>query len=229
MSATASASVWHRGPAVPALHLLTDEAVLERTDFAPVAADLMDMGGARIAFHLRGPRTGGRVLFEHARALLASARAADVLLVVNDRVDVALAVGATGVHLGRRSIPVVDARALLGFSARVGVSTHTDEEAAEASAEGADWIFAGTIWVSSTHPDREGRGVGAITSAVAAVDATDGTAPVPVVAIGGVTPDRVATARKAGARGVAVIRGVWDAPDPGAALSRYLQALESDE
>lgn len=208
--------------AVPRLHLVTDDGVLESADFARVAGSLLDavsVGGADVAVHVRGPHTSGRRLYEIASSLVERARAAGALLVVNDRVDVALAVGLSAVHLGRRSLPVAEARRLLGGGARVGVSTHAVDEAAPAAAEGAHWIFTGTIYATPSHPDREGCGPEGLKPVVAAAPGT------PVLAIGGVTPERVAEVLAAGAHGVAVVRGVWRAPDPAMAARAYLEAL----
>lgn len=208
--------------ATPPLHLVTDDGILARPGFATLATTLLAAGGSRVALHLRGPRSDGRTLFGLAQPLGEAARTAGARLVVNDRVDVALLARADGVHLGVRSVPPEAARRVLGDDALLGVSTHADEEVAHAVSEGADWIFAGTIWASPTHPGRPGRGIGAVASAVERATP----AGVPVLAIGGVTPERAAEVRDAGGHGVALIRGVWDAADPEAALTRYLEVLE---
>jgi len=213
------------------LHVVTDDAVLARADFRRLATALIEGGGPRVALHVRGVRTGGLRLCRVARSLVDAARAAGSLLVVNDRVDVALAVGADGAHLGRRSIPVGDARRVLGPDAGVGASAHTDDEVTEAAGLGADWIFAGTIYTSASHPGRDGRGPSAVASATVAartVALSTERARVPVLAIGGVTPERVAEVRGAGAYGVAAIEGIWGDADPVDALSRYLAALEAN-
>lgn len=213
------------GGPVPRLHLVTDDDVLAAADFADVAGALMDAAGrdgtrqAGLALHVRGPNTSGRRLHELTSSLAERARAAGILLVVNDRVDVALTDGASAVHLGRRSLPVAEARRLLGAGARVGVSTHTPAEVTEAATEGADWIFAGTIYPSHSHPGRRGCGAEGLQAAVA------GAGGVPVLAIGGVTSRRVAEVMAVGAWGVAVIRGVWAASDPVEAMKEYLEAL----
>jgi len=204
---------------VPVLHVVTDDEVLARTGFLELAAALAEDGGSHMALHVRGPHADGGRLYDLTRALVEPVRGSGGLLVVNDRVDVALAAGAGAVQLGRRSLPPADARRILGADARLGVSTHDDMEAAEASGEGAHWIFAGTIYATPSHQGRVPRGPGAISSARAAVGG------VPVLAIGGITPERVATVCRAGAHGVAAIRGIWDAPSPRDALNRYLEAL----
>lgn len=205
---------------MPVLHVVTDEAVLARPDFVVAAGRVLAAGGPRVALHVRGPALGGRALFEAASAVAEAASSSGGLLVVNDRVDVAAAAGARGVHLGGRSLPIEVARRLFGGRFRLGVSTHADEEVAEAAHGGADWIFAGMIYASPSHPDRTGRGVQAVAGAVA------GSGGIPVLAIGGVTPERVPELRAVGAHGSAAIRGVWEARDPAEAVARYLEAWE---
>ncbi len=201
---------------LPALHAVTDDAVLARPDFPARAREVVAAGGADVALHLRGLGHGGRVLFELAGPL---ARAADLhgaLLVVNDRVDVALAAGAGGVQLGRRSMLPWDARRMLGDGPLVGVSVGSAAEVRGAMQGGADFVLAGSVYATATHPGREGIGLGRL-GEMTRLGA-------PTVAIGGMTPERVAEARGAGARGVAAIRAVWDADDPARAVARFLEA-----
>lgn len=200
---------------IPPLHVVTDDAVVARGDFHEVAERIIEAGGPLLAVHLRAPRASGRRMYELARALRDPVIAADGWLIVNDRVDVAVAAGADGAHVGGRGLAPADARRLLGPDDRLGVSVHAVDEARAAQADGADFVLAGTIWPTPSHPDRRGAGVGLIREITALG--------IPTIAIGGVTPERVAEARDAGAAGIATIRGVWDAPDPAAAVSEYLK------
>jgi thiamine-phosphate pyrophosphorylase len=204
---------------VPLLHVVTDDDVLRRPGFTVTAAGLMEAGGARVALHVRGPNTDGGTLYRLAHALAGASFGSGALLVVNDRVDVALTAGAGAVQLGRRSLPPRDARRILGPEALLGVSTHNDAEVAQAAAEGAHWIFVGTIYATPSHPDVRPRGPEAVASARRAAG------DVPVVAIGGLTPERTPEVCAAGAYGVAAIRGIWDASDPGEAVRRFVAAL----
>jgi thiamine-phosphate diphosphorylase len=147
------------------------------------------------------------------------ARDSGTWLVVNDRVDVAMAVGTDLVHLGARSLSIADSRALLGPSARVGASTHSPVEADTAAHMGADWIFAGTVYETPTHPQTPGAGRRGLAEIVTVAQG------LPVFAIGGVTPGRIPEILDAGATGAAVIRGVWSATRPVGALCEYLDAL----
>jgi len=207
------------GGRIPALHVVTDDGVLAAPDFPSKAEALLRRGGRGVALHVRGPATPGGRLWALAGPLAAVAARSGALLVVNDRVDVAVAVGAGGVHLGRRSLPVGEARRLAGPDALVGVSVHDGAEAAEAASYGADWVFAGNVYATGSHPGIPGKGPALIREAVAAVPS------LAVLAIGGVTPGRVEELLAAGAGGVAVIRGIWEAPDPEGALDEYQRAL----
>jgi thiamine-phosphate pyrophosphorylase len=205
-----------RADPIPALHAVTDDAVVARGDFVERAGEALAAGGADVALHLRAPHASGRRMHELATRLMEIAHAAGSLFVVNDRVDVAMAAGIDAIQLGARSLTIADARWIAGDGARIGASVHAVDEAREAVAAGADWLVAGTIFASASHPGRSGAGVGLIEE-MAMLG-------VPVIAIGGMTPERAAEVRRAGAAGFAAIRGMWDAPSPGDAVRRYLDA-----
>lgn len=204
---------------LPRLHLVTDDGVLADAAFPAAARSALAAGGREVALHLRGPGTSGRRHYELARALAGPAAAAAALLVVNDRVDVALAAGIEAVQLGGRSLPVEDARRLLGAGVLLGASIHARAEAREAVDAGADFLLVGTIWATPSHPEHPGAGLELIRSVAEEV------APVPVVAIGGVTPERIPEVVRADGHGAASLRGVWHASDPAEAVEAYLRAL----
>ncbi len=198
----------------PRLVLVTDRRATGGRDLADVVAAALDAGLP--AVQLRDRDLPGRVLFEVAERLRALTAARGALFFVNDRVDVAVAVGADGVHLGGGSMPVDAVRPLSPSEGRVGVSTH---DAAACAATTADFAFFGPVWAT---PSKAAFGEPQGTARLrAAVDA----ARVPVLAIGGVTAARVSEARQAGAAGVAVIRAVLAAEDPAAATRALLRAL----
>lgn len=203
---------------LPPLHAVTDAAVVAQADFTARARRAMEAGGADLALHLRAPGVAGRRIFDLAEALMEVARKTGSSLLVNDRVDVALAVDAHGVQLGRRSLDPADARRLLGAGKRIGASVHSADEAREAAA-GADFLVAGPVFATPSHPEAAGAGTGLIEE-VASLG-------LPVVAIGGITPARVAGLRDAGAAGVAAIRGIWETRYTGAAVRRYLKAWQT--
>lgn len=214
------------GASVPRLHVVTDDGILERPDFLDRARRVLGCGPA-VALHLRGPRTAARRLWELGCALHppedgrgdvgTEERAA---LLVNDRVDVARLIGAAGAHLGRRSLPVGPARTLLPSGSLLGASIHGVEEARAVAAGGPDYLMVGTIFPTESHPGRPGAGP-ELLRRVADVAA------VPLVAVGGVTPEQVGPCLRAGAHGVAVLRGVWNADDTERAVSGYVEALET--
>lgn len=189
--------------------------MLARAEFRAVAGALLARAGERLALHVRGHGTSTRSLHHHAAALARPSRHGG-LLVVNDRIDVALAADADGVQLGRRSLPLRAARGLLG-ARWLGYSAHGVEEAAWANAEGADYVILGTTYSTASHPGIV-RGIDGVRAAVAC-------AAVPVVAIGGVVPERVAAVMAAGAWGVAALGGIWNVDDPVARAGEYLDAL----
>lgn len=202
---------------LPRLHLITDDRVAARADFLSLAESLLAAGGARLAVHLRIPHGSGRGIYDRAVHLMPAAQRSGAWLIINDRVDVALAVGATGVQCGARSLAPEVIRRIVGEEVRVGVSVHDAWEAMEAREAGADFLLAGTIYRSASHPGRPGAGLDHLTEVV-----VQGA---PTVAIGGITRERVAPVLARGAAGVAVIRAVWDAEQPRDALLRFIDEL----
>jgi thiamine-phosphate diphosphorylase len=177
-----------------------------------MAEALLGEGGTAVALHLRLREAAGATLYALASRLSAVASARGARLLVNDRVDVALAAGCDGVQLGTRSMSPRDARRLVGPDALIGASAHSREEAA--AAEGADFLLVGTLYESGTHPGRAAAGTGLLRGL-----------PLPAIGIGGITPARVPEVLAAGGAGVAVVRGIWRAASPREALRDYLSAL----
>jgi thiamine-phosphate pyrophosphorylase len=199
---------------VPALVLVTDRHVTAGRDLLDLVARALDAGLP--ALQLREKDLPGRPLLALAERLRTLTARTGALLLVNDRVDVAHAAGADGVHLGGSSMPVEVARGLLPPGAIVGVSTHAP---AEVAATTADFAFFGPVHATpSKLAYGAPHGAGPLREAVAA-------SPVPVLAIGGITCERVGAARAAGAAGVAVIRAILAAADPAAATRALLDAL----
>ncbi len=133
-------------------------------------------------------------------------------LVINDRIDIALAVGADGVHLGQTDLPLVEARAICGGRLAIGVSTHDLDQVRAACANGADYLGYGPVFATHTkqNPDRV-QGLASLQAACALAGAT------PVVAIGGITASQVEGVYAAGAAAICAISAVNGAPDVGAA------------
>jgi len=163
-----------------------------------------------VALHARAPGLGGLELYTVARAfaLLSPAR-----LFVNDRLDIALACRAVGVQLTASSLPPGSARRLCP-AWWIGCSVHTYDQAAAAQNAGADYLVAGPAYSTPTHPDRAPLASRTLDEIVRLG--------LPVVAIGGVTPERARDLERAGIYGVAAIRSIWDARDPAHAVRELL-------
>ena len=205
-------------PAVPLVHAVTSDEIVSRADFIDVACAVMRALGPRGAIHLRAPRATPGALFQLGEALSVAQRLTGAWLVVNDRVDVAMAVGARGAQLTSRSLVVDDARRSAPALA-IGASVHGLDDGRSAARAGADWLVAGQIFATSLHVGREARGMDLVEGLVAGT-------PVPVIAIGGMLPGHCRPLRLAGVHGVAVIRGIWDAPNAERAASDYLSCYD---
>ena len=197
-------------PPLPRLHAITDERIARRADLDDIARELAIGGGSDLAFHARGRELTGREHFDLAVQL---SNSQTVRLFVNDRLDVALAVPTAGVQLGHGSLPVSTARALNPLW-WIGKSVHDLAEADAARAEGADYLVVGPVFATATHPGRSPLGLAKLQQIAAAAGE------IPVIAIGGITADRVREVRSSGAYGVAAIRAFWDDAEPAAAARR---------
>jgi thiazole tautomerase (transcriptional regulator TenI) len=206
------------GQALPVVHAVTSDEIVTRADFLDVACAVMSALGPRGALHLRAGRATAARLQALAAGLEAAQAVTGAWLIVNDRVDLAIGSRARGAQLTSRSLRVADAR-LAAPALAVGASVHSLDEARIAAAEGASWLVAGHVFATATHPGEEGRGLPFLRAVAAAVD-------VPIVAIGGVRPEHCAVLREAGAYGLAVIRGIWDAANAERAASDYLSAYD---
>ncbi len=189
----------------PTLYVITDRAAALGRPLEEVVAAAI-RGGATVV-QLRDKDSSAGALVATGRLLLPVTRLAGVPLIVNDRVDVAMAIGADGVHLGQDDLPAAEARRLLGPGAILGVSASSVEEAVAAESAGADYLGVGSVFATGTKPDAGAPiGPGALSPIRAAVR-------IPVVAIGGVTGSNAAAAVRAGADGIAVVAAVMGAPD----------------
>jgi len=176
-------------------------------------------GGVTIV-QLRGKNLMHGPFVELGRAIAGRLAARRVPLLVNDRPDVALACGASGVHLGQDDIPVSLARRLLGPNATIGVSVNTLDEAVRAEQDGANYVGAGPAYATSTKQTDLAvlgpEGVGRIARATR----------LPVVAIGGISAANAAALAAAGARGIAVISAILGAPDVRRAAEDLIRAFQ---
>jgi thiazole tautomerase (transcriptional regulator TenI) len=155
--------------------------------------------------HLRSSQISGRRFHELASMLVKLQSETGCWLIINDRVDVAAAVGAKGIQLASHSLRVHEARAVAP-DIPVGISVHSVEEAVAAQNEGASWCVAGTVFETPSHEGKEGSKIPFIAELARAVA-------IPIIAIGGIQPEDVAPLKAAGAYGIATIRGAgWEPP-----------------
>jgi len=202
----------------PRLYVILDRAAARGRDLLTIL-DATLAGGCRLVQLREKEWPSGRLL-PMAERLRDRCRAAGATFVVNDRLDLALALGADGVHLGQDDLPPAAARPLLRPGMILGLSTHSPEQARAAQAAGADYVAVGSMFPTGTKPDFQLVGpelIGKLRGEIS----------VPLIGIGGITHDNVAQVIHAGADGVAVISAVCAAPDPEAATRRFLGAIES--
>ena len=203
------------------LTVITDEALVRPRALADVVREALTGGAPTIQLRLKGATA--RELFEAATTLIPIVRSAGALFIVNDRLDVALAAGADGVHLGPDDPPVIDARAVaadtLGGVADafvLGYSVDTTDGAVEAEAGGADYLGVGAVYATANKSDAgEVIGLEGLRRVVGAVS-------IPVVAIGGITPERATAVAATGACGCAAIGAVMGSPEPAEAVRALL-------
>ena len=200
------------------LHLITpnstDTSVAARTALALAA------GVSWVQIRVKGGCDEDHLGFAQTIGALTVDRSGTCI--VDDRVDIALAVGAAGVHLGIGDLPVAVARRVLGPAAIIGATCRTPDDARRAVDDGASYLGVGPVYATTTKvglPDPIGlAGLRAVTAAVS----------LPVIAISGITAARVAEVLHAGAFGVAVVAAVYDAPDIGAEVAAFLAELPSE-
>ena len=143
----------------------------------------------------------------------------DALVVINNRVDVALAVDAGGVQLGERGPAVKAARRVGGDDWLIGRSVHSLEGSLKAETDLADYLLLGTLYETMSHPGQPGAGIGLLSEVAASVQ-------LPIIGIGGIDPERATAVVSAGARGVAVIGGILGSDDPERAAANLRTAIE---
>ena len=199
------------------VYVVLDDSCLAPGLFAAAAAAASDGGATVLQF--RSKKLCDAERLSAIREILQVTVERGVPLLVNDRADLALDSGADGVHLGAGDIPIEVARRLLGPDAIIGGTAHSIEEAVLAEKNGADYISAGCIFTSVTKPALAPAGPGLIEDIAGAVS-------VPVVAIGGITPENARTAIEAGAGGVVSVSYVWNSPDWRKAVAELAAAVQ---
>jgi thiamine-phosphate pyrophosphorylase len=188
-----------------AVYLVADPGQTTRDLVADVEAAL---AGGVTCVQLRAKRVTDRESLDLARAVADCCREAGALFIVNDRLDIALAAGAGGVHLGVDDLPVRDARRLAGSAFIIGYSPETDQQTTAARAEGADYLGVGPVFSTRSKNDA-GDAIGLET-----IRRRAALAGIPIVGIGGVTVATAAAVIEAGAIGVAVVGAILRSDDP---------------
>lgn len=178
------------------------------------------LDGGADCVQIREKALDTRPLLDLVRRAIDLARPAGAAVIVNDRVDVALAAEADGVHVGRDDLSVPDLRRLAGRTLLVGASARDLDEAERAVRDGADYLGIGAMFRTSLKPDRSPVGPALLRAVL------DRVPNVPHLAIGGITPGNASTLAHAGARGVAVSRAVCEAEDPAAVVAALREAVE---
>jgi thiamine-phosphate pyrophosphorylase len=196
------------------LIVITDQRLAGERGVEPVVEAALEAGAP--AIQLREKERGVGEVLDLARRIRRMTRDADALFFVNDRVDLALAAEADGVHLGPQDLPVAEVRRRTPPDFLIGYSTDEPEAARRAEAEGANYLGCGTVWPTSSKED-PGRVIGldGLRRVAEAVE-------IPVVGIGGVTPERARELSGTGAAGVAVIGAVMAHPTPRVVVRQFL-------
>ena len=195
------------------IYLVTDEACLHGRPLLECVEEALAAGVTLVQY--RAKAADGGVLYAEACKLKELCDKYGVPLIINDRLDIALAVGAAGVHLGQDDLPCAVARRLLGEDFIIGVSAHNQAEAVQAVSEGADYLGCGAVFGTATKHDVAKLGLEnlrAIRKSVA----------VPMVGIGGITADNYAEVLATGADGAAIVSGILAQDDISAVVKKLV-------
>ena len=186
------------------IYLVTDDGCLQGRALIDCVRKALDGGVTLVQY--RAKTASSAEMYAEALQLKALCDSFNVPLIINDRLDIAMAVGAAGVHLGQDDLPCAAARKLLGEDYLIGVSAHNPAEAKAALQSGADYLGCGAVFGTATKADVKKLG----TEGLAAICKDKG---LPVVGIGGVTADNYREVRAAGADGAAIVSGILAQPD----------------
>lgn len=205
----------NQGYPLSGLYVITDASLLQPENLSAAVEQALQ-GGAKLVQY-RDKSGNRQQQLAQSKQLVALCQHYNVPLIINDDVDLAVAAGAAGVHLGRDDTCLQDARAVLGAQAIIGISCYNDWLRAETAAEGgADYIAFGSFYPSATKPD-------AVAAPLRLLERARQDLPVPVAAIGGISADNASTLIAAGAAMLAVISGVFARQDIKRAAQHYAE------
>lgn len=186
------------------IYLVTDEGCLQGKALLDCVREALEGGVTLVQY--RAKTASSAEMYAEALQLKALCDSFNVPLIINDRLDIAMAVGAAGVHLGQDDLPCAVARRILGEEYLIGVSAHNPTEAKAALQSSADYLGCGAVFGTATKADVKKLG----TEGLEAICKAKG---LPVVGIGGVTADNYREVRAAGADGAAIVSGILAQPD----------------
>lgn len=186
------------------IYLVTDDGCLQGRALLDCVREALKGGVTLVQY--RAKTASSAEMYAEALQLKALCDSFNVPLIINDRLDIAMAVGAAGVHLGQDDLPCAAARRILGEDYLIGVSAHNPAEAKAALQSGADYLGCGAVFGTATKADVKKLG----TEGLEAICKAKG---LPVVGIGGVTADNYREVRAAGADGAAIVSGILAQPD----------------
>jgi thiamine-phosphate pyrophosphorylase len=197
-----------------ALYLVTDSTNQNIESFCGIVEQALE-GGVTLV-QLREKTATSREFYQRALRLKEVTDRFQVPLIINDRLDIALAVDAAGLHIGQEDLPVAVARRLLGPDKILGATAATVADALAAQAAGADYLGSGAVYPTGTKPGKAILPLSVLAQIKLAVR-------IPVVAIGGITADNIGPLRDTGVDGVAVVSTIMDSADPAAAARMLRQ------
>lgn len=202
------------------IYLVTDDGCLQGRALIDCVREALEGGVTLVQY--RAKTASSAEMYAEALQLKALCDSFNVPLIINDRLDIAMAVGAAGVHLGQDDLPCAAARKLLGEDYIIGVSAHNPAEAKAALQSGADYLGCGAVFGTATKADVKKLG----TDGLMAICREKG---LPVVGIGGVTADNYREVRAAGADGAAIVSGILAQPDISATVEAIAKVSEEEE
>lgn len=186
------------------IYLVTDDGCLQGRALLDCVREALEGGVTLVQY--RAKTASSAEMYAEALQLKALCDSFNVPLIINDRLDIAMAVGAAGVHLGQDDLPCAAARKILGDDYLIGVSAHNPAEAKAALQSGADYLGCGAVFGTATKADVKKLGTEGLTAICKAKG-------LPVVGIGGVTADNYREVRAAGADGAAIVSGILAQPN----------------
>lgn len=196
------------------IYLVTDEVALKGRELLPVVEEALQ-GGVTLLQYRNKNGEGGK-LYAEALALKKLCDKYNVPLIIDDRLDIAIAVGAAGVHIGQDDIPCKIARQVLGDDFIIGVSAHNPEEAQQAIDDGADYLGCGAVYATTTKAKVTALGLDGLAAIRKAVQ-------IPMVGIGGVDLTNAKDVLATGVEGIAIVRAILGAQDVTATTQEFVK------